>query len=361
MEATMQQLARGLKALGVVVKYLDGCSVGENGVHPLTELLNVMWPLLQKVASFSPCRQHEDVLRELLQVHERIVGSFGDSPIIETKLGELINVVVQSYEESFNPCTLGFVAVAVEKFGTKNQAIQESFCQLLAHLTTTTCTYVQTRLIPNCPNLITAFFDLCQRFLLFCPASLVKCSQFQLLYQFAVACLTQCKGERDSTRAALIFLTQMFGWKQMKALSEDVVAILNANSSILDSATGQHGKEVVLACFVGICGGAPQMLLPPFTDCLYAIVSHVLGADEEGTSIVPSQALDLIKSWIVAALQDPAVADKMTNEDKERAVRALFGLVAGGRRTKNKFKLLIGDVSKVCRGEGNDQVFVGYE
>jgi hypothetical protein len=31
MEATMQQLARGLKALGVVVKYLDGCSVGENG------------------------------------------------------------------------------------------------------------------------------------------------------------------------------------------------------------------------------------------------------------------------------------------------------------------------------------------
>ena len=94
MESTMQQLARGLKALGTVVKFLDGCPANNDGVHPLTELLNVMWPLLQQVTNYSPCRQHEDVLRELLLVHERIVGSFGDSPIIETKLGELINTVI---------------------------------------------------------------------------------------------------------------------------------------------------------------------------------------------------------------------------------------------------------------------------
>lgn len=89
----------------------------------------------------------------------------------------------RSFEESYNPCTLSFVAVAVEKFGTKNADIENSFCQLLAHITTTTCTHVQTRTIPNCPALVTSFFDLCQRVLLFCPAALVKNAQFGLLYQ----------------------------------------------------------------------------------------------------------------------------------------------------------------------------------
>jgi len=360
MEATMQQLARGLKALGVVVKYLDGCAPGENGVHPLTELLNVMWPLLQQVSSYSPCRQHEDVLRELLQVHERIVGSFGDSPIIETKLGELINVVVQSYEESFNPCTLSFVAVAVEKFGVKNAGVEESFCQLLAHLTTTTCAYVQTRQISNCPNLITAFFDLCQRFLLFCPASLVKCSQFQLIFQFGVACVTQCEGERDSTRAALIFLTQLFGWKQMRALSEETVGALRMHGGIIDAATGAQGAEVVKSCFVGVCGGLPQMLLPPLTDCLYSLVVHVLGADEEGLAVVNTGALELARGWLKGALGTEEVnGGKIGGEKKERVIGSILSLAAGGKRSKVKFRNLIGDVAKVCI-EGGEVELAGY-
>jgi hypothetical protein len=320
-----------------------------------------MWPLLQQVTNYSPCRQHEDVLRELLQVHERIVGSFGDSPIIETKLGELINVVVQSYEESYNPCTLSFVAVAVEKFGSKNPAVEDSFCQLLAHLTNTTCTYVQSRSIANCPQLITAFFDLCQRFLLFCPNALVKCSQFDLLYQFAVACLSQCKGERDSTRAALIFLTQVFGWKQMRALSAECRVILSQNSGILDGATALHGCDVVKACFLGICGG-PQMLLPPFTDCLYAIVAHVLGTDEDGTGIVQSAALELIRGWVVAALQVEEVGGRISREDKERVVRSMFSIAAGGRTKKSRFRQLVADISKVSKGEASgESVFLSYE
>ncbi len=319
-----------------------------------------MWPLLQNVTNYSPCRQHEDVLKELLGVHARIVGSFGE--MMEVKLGELINVVVQAYEESYASCALSFVGVAVEKFGARGGGVEDSFCGLLTHLIQLTCTHVQKRGISEVPHLIFSFFEMAQKFLLFCPGALVKSSEFSLLYSFAVACLTQCKGERDSTRQALIFLTQIIGRKGIR-LSDITVQALESSRSVIDVQTAQHGSEIVKSCFVSLAGGAPQMLQSNFSDCLYAIVTHVIGADSDnGVVSLQGEGSVLVQSWVVAALQNEGIPEILGNEDKEIVMRTMFKLATGGVKLKGKFKSLLQDFSKICLGEmSSDGVLTVYD
>ena len=122
----MQTLALSLQTLSIIVQYLDSA---QSSKQPISELLNAMWPLLQKVANSPYCRQHDDVLNQLLKVHGRCVNSFGD--VIEPKIGELINVVVQAYEETHHSCCCEFVGIAVEKFSAKGGGVEESFCQVI--------------------------------------------------------------------------------------------------------------------------------------------------------------------------------------------------------------------------------------
>jgi len=356
-EASKRKLSTGLATLAVIIKYLDGLAVDGNGTHPFAELLNVCWPMLQSIASYDPCRLHHDILQELLGVHGKIVSSFGD--IIEPKLGELINIVVQAYEEGYNRGCLDFVAVAAEKFGNRGGGVEESFRGLLAHLTAKTCQHIQSVGMSESTELVTSFFDLAQRFLLFCPSALVKNEQFPLIYSFGVACLTQCKGERDSTRQALIFLTQIIGRKGVR-LSQSTRAALEEFRTTIDAHTAQHGAEIVKSCFVSLAGGSPQMLLPPFSDCLYAIVTHVIGADSEEGGKVDGGGGGLVQSWIVAALNDEAIPKFIEDSDKANMMTAMFNIATKGLKEKGRFKSLIGDFVKICKKEINADVLAAY-
>ena len=235
-----------------------------------------MWPLLTSISSYIPTRQHPTVLSSLLSVHSKIVSSFGE--IIEPRLGELINFVVQAYEESYDGVCLDFVGVAVEKFGPLSGPFAASFRDLLNHLTAKTLSHVESKGIPSSTSLVTSFYDLAQRFLLFCPHALVENQSFTNIYSFAVACLTQCGGERDSTRAALIFLTQIIGRKGVR-LSPSSRSVLEGLRATIDGHTAREGCEIVKSCMRGMGGGGTQMLRGPFADCLYAVVTHVIGAD----------------------------------------------------------------------------------
>jgi hypothetical protein len=362
LEVQMQRLARGLIVLAEIVKYLDGFIVPPGGVHPLSDLLNAMWPLLQAVAQMQVCRMHPDTLKALLLVHERIVGSFGD--LIEPELSSLINVVVQAYCETFSPFPLQFVAVVVEKFGAKHvPALEMSFCALLTHLTNSTCGQLTKIGIESSPSLVSAFFEMVQRYLLFCPAALVNCPQFELIFEFAVACLTQCKGERDSTRSATTFLSQLIGRKGMRFNDQRAVEVLLQNRHIIDSGTAKRGKVIVGVCLQSLGGGGTSSLNTNFSDLLYAIVTHVIGADSdeggqeevggggqpkaEGTNDGERLCLE----WVFSAFDSVPGAKDLGLEDKHKISSCLFLLAKSGLKERVRFRELLLDFRRICRGK----------
>ncbi|CAN0398829.1 unnamed protein product, partial [Phaeothamnion confervicola] len=61
----------------------------------------------------------------------------------------------------------------------------------------------------ECPQLVRALFELFQRCLIYCPAALAHSRQVDNLLRAAIACLAGPSLERDSTRAALTFVTQL--------------------------------------------------------------------------------------------------------------------------------------------------------
>ena len=287
------------------------------------------------------------------------------------------------YAESFDPVALDFVGVAVEKFGTAGGAEAEaSFKGLLSHLAQVTCARVQAKGMASSTELVAGFFGMAQRFLLFCPRALVTCDSFPLIYEFAVACLSQCGGERDSTRSSLTFLTQIIGRRSVR-LSPETAKIIEEHRDTIDAQTARHGSDVVKAAFESLAGGTTQMLVMPFTDCLYAVVAHLLGADADygsapgglpsspptnvafsGASSPPPAAngpgAALVQSWIVGALNSGHIPPHVTPTDKSTVLAAVLRVAGAGQKEKGTFKKLMGDFEKVCRKESPRDTLNGY-
>ena len=102
------------------------------------------------------------------------------------------------------------------------------------------------------------------------------------------------------------------------------------------------------------------MLLPPFSDCLYAIVTHVIGADSEEGGKVDGGGGGLVQSWIVAALNDEAIPKFIEDSDKTNMMTAMFNIATKGLKEKGRFKSLIGDFVKICKKEINADVLAAY-
>ena len=355
-ESLKRSTAMGLSVLAVIIKYLDGTTSEGSGVyHPL---LNALWPMVQSLSSYPPCRSHSDILESLLSVYSKIVASFGE--MVEGKLGEIINVVVGAYEESYASCCLGFVGVAVEKFGRRGGGVEESFRALLGHLTTKTCQRIQSVGFTSATGLITSFFSLCQIFLLFSPLGLVRNEQFHLIYELSVACLSQCKGDRDSTRQSLIFLTQIIG-RNLVRLGQTTSKALESCSDIIDSHTARHGPEIVKQCMLGLSGSSPSSLAPAMSECLHAIVCHLVGpATATATNAVPiPNGRNLVSSWIFSSLSSPTIPTFLSSQDKDTLLIAMVHL-GQDPQGKHKFKMLCSDFYKVCKKEMNGEVFKTY-
>jgi len=353
-EVVMQCLSLALKTLATVVNFLDGNAQVQTGQHPMAELLNVMWPLLQDIASRNYCRRHPDVLRELLGVHGRCVGSFGE--IIEPKISELINVVVQAYEESHASCCCEFVGIAVEKFSAREGGVEDSFCKLLGHLCINTVSFLQTTpggIVEN-TELVRSFFDMCQRFLLFCPRGLLKCTEFNNLFSFAVACIRECKGEKNSTRSSLIFLSQIIGRKGTE-LSR---MILEQARGAIDGCVGLHGEGIVACCLTQLAGGN-SALQQPFIDLLYATIFEVVSQSEPGNNNTVAH------QWVFTALNDESVVRSrdMDNDVKGKLMNLMFVVVGreGGIMERKKFSNLMADFVDLIKKEVGADALLVYE
>lgn len=308
-EAT-EVLASYLGVLKELVRFCDAPKTKAGESHVLTDVLTAVWPVLNDISSNSSCRANEAVLSGLLDIHSQLLSVVPS--LIGPYFKDLITFVVKAYEESYNPTALEFVAAAVESFdiepaigmaaGLDNNGREETFKQLLSHLCKCTFNYVtQTKPPSDCSLVIKALFEMAHRYLMFSPGALVQCSDFASLFQLAAACLTECKIEVQSTRATLIFLSQLFGWRYLR-LSDDKVAILTQFSSTIDNLLAQNGEAIIKSCINGLTGGASQMLWPAYSECVFSIMFHINSSEQ--TTEEPNP---LLCNWLQSAMADSSI------------------------------------------------------
>ena len=359
LESCCRSLSHGLNGFEEVCRFCDDHSPppssgssesSNNSSHPLSDVLAGVWPILTGISASPMCRSHDDIMSSCLAVHSTLLSSAPD--LIAPHFAATVTFIVQLYEEQHSASALDYVAAAVEHFGSTNGGDcgdLGSFTELLAHVTRCTFSYVTTQRQPReCPVLIEAYFDACRRYLLFCPKALMTCQEFGNIFGLGVACLNECLG--NDCRAALLFLAQIIGYKNLR-VSTDTTLALQAASSAIDSLISQHGEAICKTCVSSLSGAAPQILWPAYSECLYATLSYLCSVD--GGENLAYQLMN-------ASLEEDA--KRLAANTRQNLVSILLGYAkdSANRRSKPQAKLLLADYGKLCKGEATVEILQAY-
>jgi len=344
-----EALAKYLHVLSVIIRFCDG------NPSPLPSVLSNIWPFMEKVAQNAG--QYESVLDEILTIHKQLLSNAPD--LVAPHFSETVKFVVDAYQRTKHPSTLDTIGCAVEAFSPISGETETSFNQLLGHVTGITYNYVTTEKGPDeCPQVIRAFFEMNQRYILFCPTALVCSSQFSCIVSLGVECLSACKGERESTRSTLNFLAQLFGWRSLR-LSHASMASLEDVSGPIDEQLAQHGQVITQMCIGGLSGGSPQPLWPSLSDCLFAIVTHITGSNATGPIV---EEHTVAHQWVYASLVTVRTnnGNAFSHDTIRQIMTILFDLARTGQKSKPKAKMLLTDFAKMCKGEMDTNALLSY-
>jgi hypothetical protein len=327
----------------VIIRFSDAAD------DSLTETLRQsVWPLVELVSQQYLTR-HEYLLDNILAIHEQLLKNA--PALVAPHFRLTVQYVYEVFASTKNPNALGFFARAVEVYGNSDI---ESFQELLTHIATAVFHHIVNGIMPESAELLRAFFELCHRYLLYCPAALLGSPQFSAIVSCGVECLTACQGERESTRATLIFLSQLFGWQSLRISSEGLTTLQSASQG-LNELLLQHGAKLTHSCMMTLLGG-PQMLWPACTDCLFAIVlvSAAWPVPEDSESSVAQQ-------WLMAARPTAIDPVSSTAQVYEQVVALLLSLVRDGQsKGRPRAKMLLMDYCKIHKGEMGVDALVTY-
>lgn len=343
-----EDLAQTFLFIKEILRFCDADIEEKDKAHPLIDVVTLLWPILSCTASLSMCRRDAKILEQMLAIHEQLIKIL---PLhVAPQFSNLITFAVQAYEETRLPCTLAFVGTAVKVFVQHTDDSLKSFSQLLDYLTKSLCTYVSTDKAPHeCAQLIKSFFDMAKSYLLFCPLALVNCMEFRALFSLAVACLSGCVGERDSTRSVLNFFCQLLMTKSNETSNSQPQIMYP-----IEKCFAEHGQSMIKLCVGGLAGSMPQMLWPSIAECMFSIVFSFRHSSPE--------MANLTFSWISNALADLETTngEKLNEELQSRITTILFGLTKRGRKSKPMIKMLLIDFAKICKGDLSLDSLIGY-
>mmetsp|Transcript_13090 Transcript_13090/g.19606 ORF Transcript_13090/g.19606 Transcript_13090/m.19606 type:complete len:862 (-) Transcript_13090:432-3017(-) len=348
LELAYQSLGSALRVMKEIFRFCDGVAETEAG---LTDVLNVTWPRLNEISNSVPCRQHVGVFSELLGVYSQLMSSLGG--LMYPHTSQIMTSVVQAFEETYYPCALECVAIAAEAYGNASAESEKSFSQLLGHLSGITCKRLQETGPRNSTQLVSSFFEMTRKYMLYCPGALVGSSEFNVIFSLAVACLVECAGERESTRAAVLFLSLLISLNSIN-LSPQTAAILKEPGGPLDTALARCGESLTRSCIRGLAGASPQPLWPILADCMFAVVLRTTQSSQPSDHTMAHE-------WVWHSLADESANERLSDESKQLVMKVLFGLVStNGPKSKPMVKMLLTDFAKICKGDMSADSLLTY-
>lgn len=333
---SMESLGSILRVLQEIIRFSDGLTdTSANASHPVASIMGFVFPFLEAVSQRAS--HFELIFEKIMGIQEQLLKTVPNE--IAPYFQQTVKYVIEVFDSSQNPACMQYLASSVEAFGSTSV---EAFRDLLSHVSG----IVFARLHQHGPEpnsaLIQGFFGMCHRYFIYCPAALVGCPQFAGIVSCAVELLALAKGDRESVRAALNFLTQVFGWRALR-LSVEASRYLHSVAHALDEQLSQHGARTAHCCMATLLGGS-QALWPVCTDCLFAIASTAV------TWTVPeNSASSVAYQWMDAAWSNTA------GSVEPEVIRTLVGVLlifaSDGPKSKSRAKLLLTDFCMVARGE----------
>jgi hypothetical protein len=368
-QSATEYLARYLGVIRIISRFCDAPHIPAMAEWML-HLIDPCLKIVQQRTASTPAQPL--ILTKWISIHQQILRkSLPQQSTTITIFTNTIPLIVQALEQTQDPNTLKYISTAVEVFGGQTLEMDKSFQDLLVHVTGA---ITRNNDLREAMELLQAYFECLQRFILFCPRALCYNPKLSDIVNIAVGSVSAIDA-KDSTRAALVFLSQLFGWNYLR-LSIQTTQILREawNSLILKEIVLRHGQTLILACFAGLSGGS-QMLWPAYSDCVFAIVQAV-ALNEKESLAAPTNPADnispllneaLIRQWLFSGMTTTLSPDGNrkintdTNSDiTNQIIPILLALAHNGSKSRPKAKMLLTDYAKIRKGEMNVDSLLSY-
>jgi transportin-3 len=195
-----RSFAPEIERLTVLVRFL-AVPTSPNGTHPIVDLIQSTWTLLDAASSRFP---HDNVLAEkICRLYKHALRTCG-SRAFAPMLGALMEQLVRSYEQSRQSPFLYAASICVAEYG-RDPSCAQSLFDMINAFATASFTFLRNLddLILH-PDVVEELFYLMGRMMSHCPDPLVRSPLLQSLFQCAVVGMQL--DHRDANKGTLNFL-----------------------------------------------------------------------------------------------------------------------------------------------------------
>jgi len=313
-----EAVATQLALIGAAIRFSDTIQVGGGGscaAHPVFAVLSYCWPLLQDASR----RGGPSVLQALLELHGRAMGCLGGglAPLLPSILEQIGTTFCRRPVVGALEC----LTQAIELYGESHEA---PLSDTLEKFVDAVCGWLASTAAPEAePELLSAFFELCHRCLVFRPQLLLSLPCVASLFDAAAACVAH--QEFQHTRAAITFLCLFLSGTDAANLYRESAAHCLQRS----------GGTLLRYCVQGLASASPANL-----------VDHQI----ELLRVIAESAPTAVHGWLVAALADPGL-DLGALPRQGAAAEAFVRGAAQQHATVAAFHCVASEFSRVCRGK----------
>lgn len=290
--------------------------------HPVLPVLQSCWPLLTAVAM--RFRGEPAAVQAMCDLYSRAMATLG--PLIRPLLPQLLHHLASAFQTTPVTGCLTTLRDAVERFGQSSDAeLGELFSTVMTVIITHTCTFLKGATDPEAqPELLTSFWEMCHRCLVFVPGLLLALPCAPQLFEAAIACVRH--QEFQHTRAVLTFLCLFM------CPTESANEYRETSARCLQS----QGDQLLRECLSGLASASPDNLIDHQVELMRVLIEACPSA---------------VATWLRQIVDQPSGVSFGVIDPHGPAMATFAQLVLQQPALpQGEFQCVVSDFSRICRG-----------
>ena len=290
--------------------------------HPVLPVLQNCWPLLTAVAM--RFRGEPVAVQAMCELYSRAMATLG--PLIRPLLPQLLHHLASAFQSTPVTGCLTTLRDAVERFGKESDAeLSELLSNVMTVIIQHTCTYLASSRDPEAqPDLLTAFWEMCHRCLVFVPGLLLALPCASQLFEAAIACVRH--QEFQHTRAVLTFLCLFM------CPTESANEFRETSALCLQS----QGARLLRENISGLASASPDNLIDHQVELMRVLIEACPSA---------------VGTWLRQIVEQPDGVSFGVIDPRGPAMATFAQLVLQQPALpQGEFQCVVSDFSRICRG-----------
>jgi hypothetical protein len=299
-------------------------------------LMQRAWPIVTSTLAV----QHSGITTEVFSLFHVLIRSI--TPLMGSYVGSIVDAAVSTYQQTLSHAALICLTGVVESYGA-TQVEQLRQMLFLLYEPTANVLSGDASVLAAHAETIREFFLLVHRVGLFCPEAF----QLETLRRI-IPLATKCCVLKEFKPCKQVLLVLVLLLKISPKINSDPIKhTLHVNVNQIMN-TNDNGSRLALTLLTSISTTAPSRLVGQHAEVLYLLASRYMNECQQ---------------WIFQYLSTISVNEVagLTPESKQHILTLLFDTQGNNaQRHKKRFKGVLVDFSKICRGESTADVLTGW-